>query len=413
MRIAFVDLFFSRPPHGGGDVDMFHVVSGAQAMGHEVCLFAARDGETWERGRVDASTTPFPVRVLPFAGTEFRAEAVAAAFQREVDAWRPDAVFLGQGFQMKPYAALALRHYPLVSRFHAHEAACHRDILHFKNGAPCPENYLQNPDHCRACALARWTPELRSGTANAWLREYTGARAFEPGYHKIFRDFLSALRVALVYHPAMIPPLGGLPASVRMVPSGVDPAAFAAAPPPEHGQGQKLSIFMPGRAEDPAKGFDTLARAAEQLWKKRQDFEVRATLPQDCGNAPWLRCLGWLDHAAMSEAYRAADLCAVPSVWEEPWGLVAIEAMASARPVVASRCGGLAEIVAEGETGMLFPPGNADALAECLDRLLDDAALRERMGRAGRMRVEALYSWERIMEQHYRPLWDELAGTNP
>ncbi|HRZ17320.1 MAG TPA: hypothetical protein P5141_07130, partial [Candidatus Hydrogenedentes bacterium] len=67
MRIAFADMMFSWPPHGGGDVDMFHVLRGAAGMGHEVRLFAVRDGDAWERGRITGDL-PFPAETLVFSG---------------------------------------------------------------------------------------------------------------------------------------------------------------------------------------------------------------------------------------------------------------------------------------------------------------------------------------------------------
>ena len=377
-------------------------------MGHRVCLFAARDEDTWERGRIKGGSTPFPVEVLPFCGNGFTADKVAAAFRTAVDAWRPDVVYFGQGFLMKPAVTLALSHYPIVSRFHAHEAACQRDMLRFLNGVPCPNCYLDTPDVCRRCALDLLGPQIRSQQQNAWLREYVGAAAYLAQYHKVFCDALRAVRVALVCNEGMIPPLGGLPGEARVIPSGVDAHAFVPGPPVEKPDGIKV-ILMAGRAEDPAKGFAVLAEAAGRLWEHRQDFEVRATLPQDMGEGAWLRPLGWVDHAEMPRLYAETDICVVPSVWDEPWGLVAIEAMAAERPVCTSRAGGLSGIVVDGETGLLFKRGDAGALATALDRLLDDAALRRHMGTAGRARVLSEYAWDTVMEKHYRPLWNDLA----
>jgi glycosyltransferase involved in cell wall biosynthesis len=408
MRIAFADLLFSWPPHGGGDVDVFHVAAGAQAMGHEVCLFAARDEDTWERGRVKEGGTPFPVKVLSFSEDRFNAYTVGSAFRSSVDGWRPDVVYIGQGFLLKPAVMLALSSYPIVSRLHAHEGACQRDMLRFLNGAPCPNCYLDTPDICRRCALNLLGSQIRSQRQNAWLREYVGAEAYRVEYHAVFRRALRAVRVALVCNSGMIPPLGGLPGEVRVIPSPVDAHAFLPVPPMEKPGGKKV-ILMAGRAEDPAKGFAVLAEAARQLWKRRQDFEVRATLPQDMGGGPWLRPLGWIDHGTMPQLYAETDICVVPSVWDEPWGLVALEAMAAERSVCATRAGGLADIVVDGQTGLLFERGNSEALAAALDRLLDDAALRRRMGIAGRARVLSEFALKPVMEKYYRPLWEDMA----
>ncbi len=92
-------------------------------------------------------------------------------------------------------------------------------------------------------------------------------------------------------------------------------------------------------------------------------------------------------HAAVMAAWRRSLIGLVPSVWAEPFGLVALEAMASGRPVIASRIGGLTDIVLDEETGLLVPPGDVAALRAALARLLADPALRERLGQAGRRRV--------------------------
>ena len=78
--------------------------------------------------------------------------------------------------------------------------------------------------------------------------------------------------------------------------------------------------------------------------------------------------------------------------------------MDAGRPVVASRLGGLPFTVADGATGLLFEPGDVQDLARKLETLLDDPALRERLGLAGRKRFEEHYAWPVIIEKHYRPL---------
>jgi glycosyltransferase involved in cell wall biosynthesis len=93
--------------------------------------------------------------------------------------------------------------------------------------------------------------------------------------------------------------------------------------------------------------------------------------------------------SAIAGAWRRCLIGLVPSAWAEPFGLVAVEAMQAGRPVIASAAGGLADIVVDGETGLLTPPGDPAALAAALRRLLADEALREAMGEAGRRRAGA------------------------
>jgi glycosyltransferase involved in cell wall biosynthesis len=95
----------------------------------------------------------------------------------------------------------------------------------------------------------------------------------------------------------------------------------------------------------------------------------------------------------------AADAVAVPSTRPEPLGLVALEAAAAGLPVVASAHGGLTEVVRDGETGLLVPPGDRAALAAELGRLADDPALRERLGEAAARDVRRRFSVERMLDE--------------
>ena len=100
----------------------------------------------------------------------------------------------------------------------------------------------------------------------------------------------------------------------------------------------------------------------------------------------------------------AFDMLAVPSI-EEPLGLVAVEALAAGTPVVATRTGGLPEIVKHNECGLLVPPRNPDALADSIIKMAKDESMRERMGSAGQHFVRGEFETEELcnrVEQIYR-----------
>jgi len=94
-----------------------------------------------------------------------------------------------------------------------------------------------------------------------------------------------------------------------------------------------------------------------------------------------------------------ADVCVVPSVWEEAFGLAALEPMARGVPVIATSVGGIPEVVIDGETGMLVPPADPGALAHALESMLEDASLRGRMGEEGRARAAQHFSLSGEIEQ--------------
>jgi type III pantothenate kinase len=100
---------------------------------------------------------------------------------------------------------------------------------------------------------------------------------------------------------------------------------------------------------------------------------------------------GWIDAPDLRALLRECRVSVMPSLWAEPFGIVGLEAMAAGRATIATAAGGALEWTAEGETGLLVPPGDIPALVSALGRLTEDAALAKRMGSAGSQRVERLY----------------------
>jgi len=110
-------------------------------------------------------------------------------------------------------------------------------------------------------------------------------------------------------------------------------------------------------------------------------------------------------------AYAALDIVCAPSTEAEAFGLVAVEGMAAARPVIAARIGGLPEVVVHGETGLLHVAGDADGLASCLADLLSNAPRRTVLGRAGRARFEREFT-QQAMNARFLALVGAL-GARP
>ena len=164
---------------------------------------------------------------------------------------------------------------------------------------------------------------------------------------------------------------------------------------------------MTGRAEDLSKGTMNLWKAGEILARTRDDFQIWITDTDQRHDTPWFKAIGWHPINKVKEFYQQSDICAVPSTWEEPFGLVAIEAMATGRPCVVADVGGLQDIVIPGETGFIFDRDSPAALAEALAKLLDDPEGRRRMGDAGRKRVEENYTWDRVINDNYPRIIEE------
>lgn len=157
-------------------------------------------------------------------------------------------------------------------------------------------------------------------------------------------------------------------------------------------------IFCAGRVVRD-KGFDVMLDAFPrvlQFFPRARlviagDGEARAGLEQrtvEMGLTHAVEFPGWIQPEQIPAAMDAATIVVMPSRWREPFGMIALEGMQMARPVIASRTGGLAEIVVDGETGMLFENENTTALAEAVTFLLAHRDAARRMGLAGRKRAQ-------------------------
>lgn len=121
--------------------------------------------------------------------------------------------------------------------------------------------------------------------------------------------------------------------------------------------------------------------------------------------------LGYLSAREMERHFRAGWVQAVPSRWAEPFGLSAAEGMMRGTAVVASSSGGLAEIVRDGETGFLVPPGNTYVLANALIKILGERDLAERMGKAGREVALAHFSQTTFVDKFIN-LYENMIQLN-
>ncbi len=123
-----------------------------------------------------------------------------------------------------------------------------------------------------------------------------------------------------------------------------------------------------------------------------------------------MHLVGVREGAELADLYRHAMFFVLPSD-EEGIGIVLLEAMASGLPVVSTCCGGPETAVLDGETGFLTPVGDAQALADAMQHLLDNPALRRRMGQAGRRIAEERFSLD-VTGKVFLRKYDELLGTN-
>jgi phosphatidylinositol alpha-1,6-mannosyltransferase len=194
------------------------------------------------------------------------------------------------------------------------------------------------------------------------------------------------------------------PERFLILPNATDLKTGAAAPRRREGPLRLLTVTRLS-TKDSYKGVDVVLAALARLRGQvdaeyvvvgdgqlggRYEDQARAL-----GLAGAVRFVGRVGEAELADWYRWADVFVLPSSGEG-FGIVYLEAWSHGLPVVAAEAGGAAEVVEDGRTGLLVPPGDLDALAAALARLAADPELRERLGTAGRAKVKERYTHERF-----------------
>ncbi len=217
---------------------------------------------------------------------------------------------------------------------------------------------------------------------------------------------------------ALVSPRG----EVVVIPGGTDVETFHTIPKVEArsrlGIAQLEQVALYAGRFDPRKGLETMIRACAQSEARRngllrlviaggndvqqpEDREKQRiqALVDELGLAPYTTFTGRIGHDLLPLYYTAADVCVIPSQYE-PFGLVAIEAMACGTPVVASAVGGLKFAVVPEETGLLVPAGDIDGFAAAIDRVLAaDELWVHKIRKQASERVRQNFSWTHVAAQ--------------
>ncbi len=136
-------------------------------------------------------------------------------------------------------------------------------------------------------------------------------------------------------------------------------------------------------------------------------FEELKTLTTKLNINNNLTFLGWVMPDEMLTFMNRGSVLVMPSRWQEPFGLVALQGMQMARPVIATQVGGLAELVEDQVSGLLVPPKSPTALAEAMLNLLDNPQKTKEMGQAGFLRAEQVFGWEAFLAA-YEKIYQEV-----
>ncbi len=200
---------------------------------------------------------------------------------------------------------------------------------------------------------------------------------------------------------------------ITAIHDGVDTNVFR--PMPDVPKKPNMILFV-GNSEDRNKGAKFLIEAVKILkdrgvdfhlvFKDRLDAEMAPKLATELGVRDRMTFVGRLPVEELARLYNEAEVLVSPSVYEG-FGLPAAEANACGVPVVATTAGAFPEVIADGQTGILVSPGQAQPLADAIEALLRDPARRRALGAAGTRRIAEHFSW-RVTAEKTVALYDEV-----
>jgi glycosyltransferase involved in cell wall biosynthesis len=397
LRIAY--LAYRGNPHSGGQgVYTRYLTAELAAMGHKVEVFGGQPYPVLEEGvaftavpSLDLYRQPDPFRVPRPREFKTRIDALEFALMctagfpepltfslrlRKVLAQRPGEFDIVHDNQCFGSGILGLMEdgWPLVATLH-HPITVDRDL-----------ELSHAPHVFRRLTLRRWYGFLRMQM-------------------RVARQLPSIITVSESSKRDVVQQMGVKADRMSVVPVGVDHLRFRPMPEVERVPGRLMTTAS---ADVPLKGLVPLLEAVAKVrarrpvelvvvGKPRPQTRVGQTIAR-LGLEPVVRFVSGVSDEEIVRLYNQAQVAVVPSLYEG-FSLPAIEAMACGTPLVATTGGALPEVVGEsGQTGLLVPPGDPDALAGALLTALDDEGLRARLGEAGRQRVLQRYTWRACAE---------------
>lgn len=386
MRILELAQFLP-PVSGGEERHVWNLSRALAGRGHEVTLlgFATDEdgpGETVSEGvrlvRVRSSASrlaclysdPSRPHAPPLPDP-----AAALHIHREMTSRRYDVAHAHNWIVNSALGPAARAGVPLVMTLHDYSHICPTKRLMERGGRLCAG---PAPRRCLPCAAAHYGPANGAATlaANAWsarrrARLLAGAAAVSSAVARGVAVPAGHWLHSAALAPRVIPNF--IPDEIvvdDIPPTPPDaPLLFVGDLSPDKGVGVLLDAYA--RLDDPPP----LVLAG------------RSAGPDDWRLPPGARWAGPLPHHEVVALFRSARMVVVPSVWADPCPTVVLEAMAAGRPVVAAASGGIVDMVVDGQTGLLAPPGDAVALAEAMRELLRRPQTAQSYGRAGRDRA--------------------------
>ena len=397
MRILMLNDRIPPKNTGGAGIVMWRLAQACHQLGHDVRVIAATDGNGFRQERdgilTDHLYVEYPERLRNWFA--LYNPSIVGPIESIIEEFAPDVM-------------------------HAHNI--HHDLtwhsLTLAQNAGVPAVFTSHD--VMPFATGKVTPGQRGVSSQGQLSPGWNLRharlRYNPVRNNTIRRVLSHVmaRVAVSQALADAHHANRLP-RFEVVHNGVDVARYTVAPATVEAmrtrfglQGRRV-VLLAGRLTR-EKGVQQILATLQQtalqvpdvcllvLSRQPIDAQVPASMRHLLADDV-IRSAGWLDADEMPVAFSLADVVVTPSVYLDPFPTVNLEAMAAARPVIATSLGGSREVVQHEQTGYIVDPHDTTQFAIALTTLLQDEALRQRMGAAGRERIRQHFSLQQQTER--------------
>ena len=399
MKILFLNLFDDPAEGGGTEMTLHHLTQGLLRRGLEPVMLsigaesglhrADRNGvRIWRAGlrnlyRPDLKRRQHPAARAAWHLLDSYNAPMQPLLRRVLETERPDVVSIHNlpGWSAAAWKTIADMRIPAVQVLHDAYNLCPKSTMYRAGRGNCA-------GQCAGCRLLRLPHRALSRRVSAVV----GVSRFILDRH-LQAGYFAGVPIQHVIHNAR------------------DAAELGVADAPVRTAGAALRIGFIGRL-DPTKGVEPLLDAFAaadlpdaELWiagSGQADYE----LPLRARHAD--ERVRFLGRVAPRDFYPQVDIVVVPSLWQEPLGMVVAEALAFGKPVIGARRGGIPEMIRAGENGFLFEPEQPEELVAALRCLAGDATLRAHMGEAARASARPFLDRDGWIDE-YQTLYGRIA----
>jgi glycosyltransferase involved in cell wall biosynthesis len=366
MRVLFIGNTFPPGYTGGAEIATYNTCQGLLAHGVECSILIANNrmpqpiNDWYNLDGLPVHRVHFPTRKRRPSVDVFDPRIYRLVL-KELRTLKPDLVHMNNvsGTTLAPYVACRALNIPVVNTLHDHWLLCPNNMLYRRDASFCDP--AQGPGRCREC-FTRY--------------DFWGD---VPYRRRVFAALTSNVKAFICPSQALIRVhvrAGYDARRFRHIPYGINDKTYLEHMHPEAaalaGEHIHLRVLTFAGAGVEIKGAGVLLRAIPILARYIEGLRVNITgiggeeayLAGFRNLAPTVKVIGWVAPDEMRSLFAASDLVVVPSTCHESYSIVTLQGMQVGTPVVGSNFGGIRELVLDGETGYLFPVGDAAALAE-------------------------------------------------